>query len=224
MTNKDNLEGRTEGKSAFEVKEIKKMSTVPDGRAIITVPHLEDKVNFAYPPFMGTYDNVKIQIVDAGLKEPTPEEVASLVYSAYENLDDEYAQEIKNMMKSDHCLWMFNTITFVPNEGAYIQKPDKEIFVPFGYKMGNQSALELSKNKFVIGLFGEEGAEKIARVAEKYNPFLYLGGYRNKDLTYGKKKIMKPTLNIHYDWSDKFQICGGLGCYKSNGGAFGVKK
>ncbi len=113
-------------KNAFEVKE---------GRTIITVPHLEDKVSFAYPAFKGTYESVEKQIEKNGLLKPTPEQTASLVYSAYQNLDNKYSKEIEGIMKNK-WFWMFNKIKYVPNEGAFIQKQNQEeIFVPFGYKM-----------------------------------------------------------------------------------------
>ena len=43
------------------------------------------------------------------------------------------------------------------------------------YKTGEQTSGELGRNKFVIGQAGEEGAEKLAEVADKFrlNPILY---------------------------------------------------
>lgn len=53
---------KTLEKNAFEVKE---------GKTIITVPHLEDKVSFAYPAFKGNYESVGKQIEENGLVKPT---------------------------------------------------------------------------------------------------------------------------------------------------------
>ena len=85
----------------------------------------------------------------------------------------------------DNWFWGFTGNRHVPNEGVYIQDNpqivDEEVlmnkkdlvkkldandpsvrFVPFGFKLGSQSALKLAKNPYVIGLAGEEGAGRIS--------------------------------------------------------------
>ena len=60
---------------------------------------------------------------------------------------------------------------------------DKTVrFVPFGYKIEEQSARDLARNKLVIGLAGEEGAEKLAKVAgNKYRENPYVASFKNVD-------------------------------------------
>lgn len=121
---------------------------------------------------------------------------------------------------NDAWFWMFNAIKYVPNEGAFIQKPDKEIFVPFRYKLGEQSSLELSKNKFVIGLFGEEGAEKIARVADQYQNKPYLYSFENVD----KEIVKKSALDDVWDFGSRLVVGNYSWSDNSDGHSFGVCK
>ena len=202
----------------MEAKTIENTFEVKEGRTIIVVPHLEGKVDFVYSAFKGNYESVGKQIREAGLIEPTPEKTASLVYSAFENLDNKYAKDIEKIMKNN-WLWMFNTIKYIPNKGALIQKPDKnEILVPFGYKIGMQSSLELSKNSFVIGLFGEEGTDKIAKVADKYSNKPYLYSFENVD----KEIVRKSALGGDWDFGYRLYVGGGDWGDNYNGHAFGV--
>jgi len=198
-------------KNDFEVKE---------GRRIITVPHLEDRASFVHPAFKGTYNNVESQIREVGLMPPTPEQTASLVYSAYENQDNEYSKNIKKIMHTD-WLWMFNTVKYVPNKGAFIQKPSEsgieELFVPFGYKIGIQSILEFSENPFVRGLFGEEGVDKIARIADKYKNKPSLYSFKNV----GQEIIRRSALGRFWGFGDDRLVVNGWDGY-GDGVAFGV--
>ncbi|MBI2004531.1 hypothetical protein HYS72_03655 [Candidatus Pacearchaeota archaeon] len=202
----------------METKTIENTFEVKEGRTIITIPHLESKVDFVHPAFKGNYENVGRQMREAGLIEPTPEQTASLVYSAFENLDNKYAKDIKQIMK-DNWVWMFNTIKYIPNKGALIQKPDKdEVFVPFGYKIGTQSSLELSENPFVVGLFGKEGAEKIARVADKYSNKPYVYSFENVD----NEIVRKSALSRYWGFDGGLNV-GGYGWNDGDvGHAFGI--
>jgi hypothetical protein len=101
-------------------------------------------------------------------------------------------------------LWMFTGNLYVPNEGVYIQDNppviDKEIhmkkeelveklesgdrsvrFVPFGFKIEEQTPSELEKNPYIVGLVGEEGAEKLAEIVEKYFKEFYVLNFNNVD-------------------------------------------
>lgn len=50
-----------------------------------------------------------------------------------------------------------------------LETHDKDArFVPFGFKTGKQSASELAKNPFVIGLFGSERTEALVKFSEKF--------------------------------------------------------
>ncbi len=86
------------------------------------------------------------------------------------------------------------------------------------YKIEEQSSLELSKNSFVIGLFGEEGADKIARVADKYrdNPYLY--SFKNVD----KEILRKSALSRYWRFGGRLYVSGGSWDYNVDGLAFGV--
>lgn len=93
-------------------------------------------------------------------------------------------------------------------------------FVPFGYKIESQTALELEKNSFVRALAGKEGAEKLAEVADKYKRNPYVFSFNNID------KEVQRVAALLSDWG----LVGGLGVVGgridvgSRGCAFGVQK
>jgi len=161
-----------------------------------------------------TYSIIKTQIREDKLSVPTMAETASLVYSAF-NLNNKFSHEIIDVMEHK-WLWTFTGTLFTP-KGAYIQD-DPEIrkempymeesdlinrlenndpavrFVPFGYKTKEMSSYDFAKNKYVIGLAGEEGAEKLAEVADKYNDWPYLWCYKSVS-----KSVTKVSL-LGADW------------------------
>ena len=172
-----------------------------DGRTELTVNHNNQDLTFIYPSFgPNTYANVQNEIEQAKLKTSTMSQTASLVDSAF-NSKDRYSQEIQKLLK-EKWLWTFTGILYVPKEGAYIQD-DPEVkkgmpfmeksglvklleandpsvrFVPFGFKTGEMSSSKLAKNKFAIGLAGEEGAEKLAETASKFKDQPYLYGFES---------------------------------------------
>ncbi|MDP1696089.1 MAG: hypothetical protein Q8L29_04200, partial [archaeon] len=51
----------------------------------------------------------------------------------------------------------------------------------FGYKTDVQRPSELAKNAFVIALAGEEGAEKLAKIAENYRNNPGVWSFQNVD-------------------------------------------
>ncbi len=158
-----------------------------EGRTELTVDHKGKDLTFLHPSYgPDTYFNVRDSILKDGLSLPTMAETASLLHAAY-NSDDKYSSEIKQLMK-DRFLWSFDKNLYTP-KGVYIypeaisnskdleeselvkklETGDKSIrFVPFGYKTGEMSYLELAKNAYVRALAGDEGAEKLADVADKF--------------------------------------------------------
>ncbi len=175
---------------------------VEEGRTKLTVLHNGEDLTFIHPYFgPGSYAEVG-NLVEGpedkrtGLHKPTLAQTASLVNTAF-NSDDRYSQEIKELMKKG-WLWGFTGVLYVPKEGAYfednpkvkdgkpylersdlikkLEKKDPSVrFTPFGFKLGEMTPKELRKNQFIIGLAGEEGADKLAEVAGKHrlNPVVY---------------------------------------------------
>ncbi|MBI2671189.1 hypothetical protein HYX18_04415 [Candidatus Woesearchaeota archaeon] len=168
---------------------------VKEGRTELTTDHNGRDLTFVAPSYgPNTYAQVGEQIDAAGLQRPTMAETASLVHTAF-NSDDKYSTEIKQIMK-DRWLWVFEKNLYLPGKGVYIypqpkggipnmteselerklEASDPSVrFVPFGYETGSMSSMKLSKNPYVIALAGEEGAEKLAEVADKFEqePCLY---------------------------------------------------
>ena len=176
-------------------------SRVVRGRTEIWVPHNGKEIAFVFQEFgPDTYANVGTAIEQAKLAKPSAAETASLLDRVYDNKDHNYAsQEFSHIRKrmNSNWLWAFTGTLWTP-EGAYIQddpetregmpfmdqselvkklesKDPSVRFVPYGFKTGRISSLELSKNSYVIGLAGEEGADKLARVADTFRrqPCLY---------------------------------------------------
>ena len=176
-------------------------SCIKQGRTEIDIPHQGRKITFVFSEFgPDTYANVGNAIEQAELTRPSLAETASLLDRVYDNKDHNYAsQEFSHIRKrmNSNWLWAFTGTLWTP-EGAYIQDDPKtregmpfmdqsELvkkleskdpsvrFVPYGFKIGRISSLELSKNSYVIGLAGEEGADKLARVADTFRrqPCLY---------------------------------------------------
>lgn len=210
-------------------------------RTKLFVPHSGGELTFSYPAYgLGTYANVGLAIKRDKLSRPTMAESASLVHAAFNSpTDDRYRKEIKDIL-SQVWLWGFTGTLYVPKEGAFIQD-DPEIrqgmpfmdkdgleqklnakdpnvrFVPFGYKVGEMSPLELAKNPYIIGLAGEEGAEKLAKVAEAFKLYPYLWSFDSVD---------KPQTRVSalYSWDlDQRLVVDGDYLGDGRGGrAFGV--
>lgn len=93
-------------------------------------------------------------------------------------------------------------------------------FVPFGFKVEEMSSADLARNNYIIGLAGQEGAEKLAEVAGKFKQKPYLWSFASVD-----NQIMRVSaLNSFWNLDHWLNILGG-----SNGGdrvgcSFGVRK
>lgn len=96
--------------------------------------------------------------------------------------------------------------------------------VPYGFKDGEQSSRELAKNQLIIGLAGEEGAEKFAEISEFYKSKPYISSL-------GKvRKLTQTVLTLTTSTDDRG--IGGEGLEidaidlgsRDDGYAFGVLK
>ena len=98
------------------------------------------------------------------------------------------------------------------------------------------SSLELAKNPYIIALAGEEGADKLAEIADKY---------RNKPYLYSYESVKEPITRVsalNFDWvlehrlnvngtdrgndwdSRAFGVCkGGIGTVGSDEGSHAKK-
>ena len=180
------------------------------GKTYLTgIPHNGSTISFQHPAFRGTYGSVAGQIDKEGLQRPTSPETASLVYDAFQNPKGEYESEIVNILRNN-WFWEFTGNLYLPksddevNNGVIIeqnpqivkgklsmdkqslvkrlQDGDQSVkFVPFGFKIDEQSVFYLMKNPYIIAKYGEEGAEKIAEVASKYQRISRLWSFNYVD-------------------------------------------
>ena len=99
---------------------------------------------------------------------------------------------------------VFTGTLYVPDKGAYVQDnpqikdgmpfmveselvkklEDNDPTVrhaPFGFKTRAMTPIQLARNPYVIALAGEEGAEKLAQVANKHKKKSYLWSFNSVD-------------------------------------------
>ncbi|MEK6883183.1 MAG: hypothetical protein AABY22_26390, partial [Nanoarchaeota archaeon] len=200
-------EGRTE---LTVVHEGQKLTFIHPPRGPGTYSQIEDLIEYK--------DEEKKE--KSGLKAPTMAQTASLVYAAFFSGDEKverYANEIKRILENN-WLWGFTGLLYVLKKGAYIrdkpevknempymnesdlvkkldQKDPSVRFIPFGFKVGEQTPKQLEKNPFVIGIAGKEGAQKIAEIADKFKKEPYLGSFESVD----REEIRVSALDS--DWS-----------------------
>jgi hypothetical protein len=224
------------------VKEVTKMTnkqlTIKEGRTELTVDPEGKDLTFMHPSYgPDTYFNVRDEIQNVGLGLPTMADKASLVHAAY-NSEDKYSKEIQVLMKKN-WLWAFDKNLYVP-KGVYIypeavssgrdleeselvnmlESNDKDIrFVPFGFKTGSMTPIELSKNNYIRALAGEEGAEKLAKVADKFKDKPYLFALTEAD----KPVTRVSALNSDWYFEHRLDVNGYYDGYNGNGRAFGVR-
>ena len=172
---------------------------ITHGKTLIEVPHNGGPRTFVYESHgPDDYFNVSNSIEKEGLSMPTTAETVSFIHPAFTSAKEEKEfSEIKSIMKNQ-WLWCSTGILRVPKEGAYIEDNPKvngkelimdksELvkrleandssvrFVPFGFKTGLMTSRELEKNAYIRALAGDEGAEKLADIADKFksNPYLF---------------------------------------------------
>jgi len=220
---------------------------IEKGYTKLTVPHKDKEITFAYPAFKGTYTNVAEAIKKEGLILSTSGQTASLVYDASQNKEGKYESEIIKILK-DNWLWEFTGNLYLPksddevNNGVILednpmiqngklimdknslvkrlQENDPSVrFVPFGYKTGEQSSRNLEKNLYIIARYGEEGAQKIAEVADSYKSNPRLWSFDSVD----SEKISLSAL--FGDWYVGRGLNVGVGDWNggSSGHSFGVR-
>lgn len=212
---------------------------VIEGRTKLIVPHRDKELAFMHPSYgRSDYFSIKEEIETDGLRTPTMSETASLVHTAF-NSDDKYSDEIRKIMKS-RWLWAFTGNSYIPNEGVYVQDNpgivDRKLnmdrkslvkklrsndssvkFVPFGFKIGEQTSREFGKNPYVVALAGKEGAEKLAEVADKH---------KRKPCLYSFDSVNEPIIRVsalYSFWDDDrlYVFSDDHGDY-GDGYAFGV--
>lgn len=211
-------------------------------RTELTVSHNNNDLTFLHPAYgPDTYANVGLQIDQNGLARPTMAQTASLVHTAF-NSNDRYSNEIKHIMKRRR-LWAFTGSLYIQNKGAYVQDNPEIIdgmpfmdesdlvkklessdptvrFVPFGFKIGKMKPSELAKNDYIKATAGEEGAEKIAEVAGKFEFSPRLFGFKSTD----KPLARVSALGSDRDFNGRLYVFGGYSGGDKGGYAFGVRK
>ncbi len=168
------------------------------------IPHEKGNLRFRYPSFKGNYGSIAKQIDEAGLKRAISAQTASLVYDVLQNPKGKHEAEILDILKNSWLI-EFNGNLYLPKKegeevhnGVIIEsnptiengklvmnrkslierlnKNDSNVkFVPFGYDIKEQSTHRFIKNPYIVARYGEEGADKIAELASKYeeNPCLW---------------------------------------------------
>ena len=213
------------------------------------VPHERGELSFQHPAFKGTYGNVAEQIDKAGLKRPNSPETASLVYDAWQNPQEKYSPKIIKILKNAR-FWEFTGNLYLPksneeiNNGVIFEYNPKITngkltmnkndlikrlesndtlvkFVPFGtYKTGEQTIKELKKNKYIVARYGEEGAEKIAKVADKYQDEPFLLSFNSVN----EEKVRMSVLYRFWGFVGGLLVIGGDLSDGCRGHAFGACK
>ncbi|MEK6833633.1 MAG: hypothetical protein AABY32_06330 [Nanoarchaeota archaeon] len=217
------------------------------GKSYLTeIPHEGRKLTFQYPAFRGYYGNVAEAIDKDNLKRPNSPETASLIYDAFQNRDGKYESEIIKIL-NNNWFWEFTGNLYLPksnneinngviieynpkienrklimNKNSLIQRlkeNDSSIkFVPFGFKTGEQSLIELQKNQYIVERYGKEGAEKIAEIASKYKNKPYIYSFDSVD----EEKTRMSALGRDWDLGGRLYV-NGYGWYDGDyGRAFGV--
>ena len=226
-------------KNSLRVAQREKTVVIPYD--VLTINHQGKDIGFGTPIVgPGTYAGVAeaLRNQDVDLLQPTMAQTASLIHAGF-NGDNKYSKQIKKIMKN-HWFWGFTGNKWVPKEGVYIQNNPEIVegrvsmdkqdlvkklesgdvsvrFVPFGFKIGKQTALELAKNPYIIGLAGEKGADKLAQVADKHRNKPYLYAFDNVDNELTRLSALSS------DWvDDRLDVCGNGFDNGDYGFAFGV--
>lgn len=191
----------------------------------LNIPHLDTKLKFVYPAKgPARYDNIRNQIIQDDFIHPAMSHNTSLVHHAWKNQEEIYSKEVIQLLRNIR-IWSFNKINYFPNKGAHIRNDQEtkditEKFVPFSdYKIGEQSPKELAKNKFVIALAGEEGAEKLAEIASYYKETPYLWSFDNVN-----EQIERVAALNTYWGSNRLDLCGIDKRYDRYGYAFALSE
>ena len=134
------------------------------------------------------------QILKDHLKTPTFRDVVDIAYDSIDS-KGECADKIKRilLMSGATSFYGFTGVLNSQERVVYIQDhpdvidnkivmeesdlvkrlevKDRSVrFVPFGFKIGEMTSRQLAQNEFVRALAEEEGAEKLAEIANRYRP------------------------------------------------------
>ena len=220
-----------------------------NGQTLITVPHQGKTITFVYQRYgPGNYFDVKNSIEKAGLITPTMAELISLVHPIFMSWKEEPEfLEIKKHILKNGWLFGWTGNLAIPKKGVYIQdRPEtksrevlmdepslikkleaKDItvrFVPFGFYTGEIESRfyrALEKNSYVRALAGEEGAEKLADIVDKFEFKPYLFGFNSVDKP---TKTVSTLISYWCSNTIRLDISGYFdGCCKE-GPAFGILK
>jgi len=215
-------------------------------KTYLTVPHGKGNIAFQDSSFNGTHGNVAEQIDKAELKRPTSPETASLIYDFFQNKEGKYGLEMIKIIKDGWILEFTGNLNLpksneeinngviieynpkitnrklVMNKNSLIkrlQENDPLVkFVPFGYKINEQTQKEFGKNPYIREMYGKEGAEKITEVASKYKNKPYIYSFDSVD----EEKTRMSAL--YGSWLFDFRLVVFSDCWNNNvnGHAFGV--
>jgi hypothetical protein len=216
------------------------------GKSYLTeIPHKGKKITFQYPAFIGTHESVAEQMDIEKIKRPNSPETASLVYDAFQNPEGKYESQIIKILNSA-WFWEYTGNLYLPksneeiNNGVILEsnpkiekgklvmdkeslikrlnKKDPNVkFVPFGFKIEEQSYKELEKNPYILARYGEEGAGKIAKISSEYKTNLYLWSFDSVD----EEKIRMSSLDRSW-FSGILNVGGNNWDDYDNGHAFGI--
>jgi len=218
-------------------------------KTYLIVPHEGEKISFQYPAFKGNFGSLAKQIDTEGLERPTSAQIASLVYDALTNPNGEYESKIIEILKH-HWFVEFTGNLYLPKKqgeevhnGVIIEAnpiiKSREVvmhksslikrlnqndpnvkFVPFGYKIREQTSSELAKNPYILARYGEKGAEKVAEISSKYKKNPKLGSFSSVD----KELISLSALNYGRLLGNGLYINGNYWHVDNNNLSFGAKK
>ena len=211
---------------------------VKRARVEIYIPFKDTEIVFAYPSFgPNNYKNVRSQIKEAKLSLPTSEETAYFLNTAYTDDDVKNTpqfSDVRSIMMT-RWLWEFTRGLWIPGDDIYLyddidgEKDEKYLisrlesgdnsvrFVSKGFKLGQQTSIELGKNSYIVARYGEEGAERIAKVAEKFRKHPYLYGLENVSIPTQRVSALGEGLN-----DDRLYVYGDDLDDGGDGVAFGV--
>ena len=190
-------------------------------KTYLTVPHEKGNITFQDSSFNGTHGNIAEQIDKAELKRPTSPETASLIYDVFQNKEAKSNEEINNGVILEYNPKITNG-KLVMNKNSLIkrlQENDPLVkFVPFGYKINEQTPKEFRKNPYIREMYGKEGAEKITEVSSKYKNKPYIYSFDSVD----EEKTRMSAL--YGSWLFDFRLVVFSDCWNNNvkGHAFGL--
>jgi hypothetical protein len=217
---------------------------VKEARTALTVPHLDGKLTFAYPAKgPGIYQEVGQEIdndkLPSQLYRPTIAETISLIHAAVQDKDNnKYVREVMDILHNrNRYLYCFTKNLWTP-EGVYaaddrdgsplnrqdlerrLQANDSSVrFVPYGFKLGEQTPEELEVNPLIKAHAGEEGAQKLAEIASEFKKRPFVRGLEK--VTKDKERIT----GLYGGWNGS-GLCfdGDFFDGGGSGFAFGVQK